>query len=246
MEVDLHNSPSFRTIRSKRPRSPEGSPLERPPKRLSLAIISGDAVTIASPMSALGHRYINGPWSSPSSSRHPSEDWVRQADELSIDSPVIPVADPFLGVAVEKQQQDEDMNMEHDEVVRVDHERRPELPLIQTTEYAQVSYAQAAFMRRQHENQRFSDPTPPSSSMTPGGPMVNILPPTPVPPPPPYQNVEPVPRSSSSVLNSPMAITSPIASYINMNSPRKQRFTMGPRADCEKCRLGVKGHSVHY
>ena len=27
---------------------------------------------------------------------------------------------------------------------------------------------------------------------------------------------------------------------------RKPRFTMGPRADCEKCRLGVPGHYVHF
>lgn len=41
---------------------------------------------------------------------------------------------------------------------------------------------------------------------------------------------------------------------INMHSPRipptpvsirRQRFTMGPRADCEKCRMGVKGHWIH-
>jgi len=28
-------------------------------------------------------------------------------------------------------------------------------------------------------------------------------------------------------------------------SVRRQRFTMGPRADCEKCRMGVKGHWMH-
>ncbi|KAF8522123.1 hypothetical protein BU17DRAFT_87223 [Hysterangium stoloniferum] len=27
--------------------------------------------------------------------------------------------------------------------------------------------------------------------------------------------------------------------------PRKPRITMGPRADCEKCRLGIKGHWMH-
>jgi hypothetical protein len=27
---------------------------------------------------------------------------------------------------------------------------------------------------------------------------------------------------------------------------RKPRFTMGPRADCEKCRLGVPGHYMHF
>ncbi len=42
---------------------------------------------------------------------------------------------------------------------------------------------------------------------------------------------------------------------VNMHSPRipstptstrRQRFTMGPRADCEKCRMGVKGHWIHF
>lgn len=30
------------------------------------------------------------------------------------------------------------------------------------------------------------------------------------------------------------------------SSGRKQRFTMGPRADCLKCREGVKGHWMHF
>lgn len=42
---------------------------------------------------------------------------------------------------------------------------------------------------------------------------------------------------------------------INMHSPRipptptsarRQRFTMGPRADCEKCRMRVKDHWMHF
>ncbi|KAH9052563.1 hypothetical protein EDB87DRAFT_427713 [Lactarius vividus] len=28
--------------------------------------------------------------------------------------------------------------------------------------------------------------------------------------------------------------------------PRRSRFTMGPRPDCEKCRLGVPGHYAHF
>ena len=27
---------------------------------------------------------------------------------------------------------------------------------------------------------------------------------------------------------------------------RRSRFTMGPRPDCEKCRLGVPGHYAHF
>jgi hypothetical protein len=40
---------------------------------------------------------------------------------------------------------------------------------------------------------------------------------------------------------------SPTNSYAVLGSPasKKQRFMMGPRANCEKCRLGVKGHWVH-
>lgn len=30
------------------------------------------------------------------------------------------------------------------------------------------------------------------------------------------------------------------------SSGRKQRFTMGPRADCLKCREGIKGHWMHF
>ncbi|ESK96902.1 hypothetical protein Moror_6480 [Moniliophthora roreri MCA 2997] len=70
-------------------------------------------------------------------------------------------------------------------------------------------------------------------------PAINVLPPTP--------DVivhagftrpsSPISDTSMSISNSPVtAVSSP---------SRRQRFTMGPRADCEKCRLGVKGHSVH-
>ncbi|TIA86122.1 hypothetical protein E3P99_03770 [Wallemia hederae] len=30
------------------------------------------------------------------------------------------------------------------------------------------------------------------------------------------------------------------------SSQRKVKFSMGPRADCPKCRLGVKGHYSHF
>jgi len=51
----------------------------------------------------------------------------------------------------------------------------------------------------------------------------------------------------SSLPPSPMLI-SPSGSYISSpSSPnRKAKVTMGPRADCEKCRSGVKGHWLHY
>ena len=42
-------------------------------------------------------------------------------------------------------------------------------------------------------------------------------------------------------------IDSPVSPRAGMMSSRtRQKFTMGPRSDCEKCRMGVKGHSVHF
>ena len=32
----------------------------------------------------------------------------------------------------------------------------------------------------------------------------------------------------------------------SQGSTLKKRFTMGPRTDCDKCRLGVKGHYMHF
>jgi len=33
---------------------------------------------------------------------------------------------------------------------------------------------------------------------------------------------------------------------IRLSQPKRPRFTMGPRSDCEKCRAGVKGHWGHF
>lgn len=76
-------------------------------------------------------------------------------------------------------------------------------------------------------------------------PVIRILPATPSDSPTAHQhqiihNQAPSPITQSST--SPMTISPP-------NSPaasRKQRLTMGPRSDCEKCIQGVKGHWMHF
>ncbi len=50
---------------------------------------------------------------------------------------------------------------------------------------------------------------------------------------PPTPSVQFAPLDANADLQAP-----PIA--------RKQRFTMGPRADCEMCRMRVKGHYMHF
>ena len=72
-------------------------------------------------------------------------------------------------------------------------------------------------------------------------PSINVVPPTPI-----HQQsfLDYSQPDSPSAMNPSMGSSMDISS--KSTTPRKQpRFTMGPRADCEKCRLGVKGHFVH-
>jgi hypothetical protein len=76
------------------------------------------------------------------------------------------------------------------------------------------------------------------------GPSISIIPPTPM---------ERQTSQDYKQMNSPLMMNSNTSSPINvvppsprlMMSRKPLRFMMGPRVDCEKCRLGVKGHFVH-
>ncbi|KAG6831185.1 hypothetical protein H0H92_012325 [Tricholoma furcatifolium] len=234
MEVDLQ-SPSFMVLRShtKRTRSP-GSPGDRPNKRVSLAI---EHIRHA-------HSSGNATPESPAagSTRFPSEDWVHQTDGLTIDSPAI-YGPESPG------DHDEEMNMDADETISIHRPeqmipQRPVLPPVET----QTNFMTTSLFERQHQQNPLhlasgSVPTPP-------GPTVNVLSPTP-----------PMSSSSTQYMDSPSMDAqaqspSPLnnsrsGSAMVLSSPpsmvsRKQRFTMGPRADCIKCQMNVKGHSVHY
>ncbi|KAG6852611.1 hypothetical protein C0991_010482 [Blastosporella zonata] len=237
---------------TKRARSP-GSPGDRPNKRLSLA------------MDHFKNAHSSGnvtPQSPAGSSRFPSEDWVHQADGLTIDSPNI----MGLGLPEDK---DEDMvripfplrasvseNMDPDctnDTILPDPQvlaQRPDLPPIQTT---QMNFAHAALFRH-HQNMQLHNPlSATSSAFTPPGPIVTVLPPTPSissSSTPVYMQNQPQTRPSTPVDDSSgssaMLISSPTPLMGSFVSPRKQRFTMGPRSDCFKCQMNIKGHSVHY
>ncbi|CCM06032.1 uncharacterized protein FIBRA_08277 [Fibroporia radiculosa] len=48
---------------------------------------------------------------------------------------------------------------------------------------------------------------------------------------------------------SPVSELASLRSHENevpVSGSRRQKFTMGPRADCEKCQMGVKGHWMHF
>jgi len=262
------HSPSFRELRSysaKRRRSPDTSPspLERHSKRISLAVESEFI-----PSATISQNMLRGSTSA-STSRFSSEDWVKQADSLTIDGPLLPSVPS--GVAQEvhhvnrQEAMDDVMTMDSDEnmsmyrpqlhVPRSAH--RPLAPHIQITTSSATQqspqeqynpYSQLQFSLLSAPQQHAYSLPPQTELPIPQGqgPMIRVLPATPSDSPiTTHQD-----QTTSSQTPLPTSQPSPMAmSPTNSPSPvanRKQRFTMGPRSDCEKCRLGVKGHWMHF
>jgi len=229
MDVDIHppgpHSPSFRSMRQysgKRARSPEpSSPIDRPSKRLSLATgLSGRA----------GYRTA-------SSSRETSEDWVwvQQTGDLAIASPA---CGAFAGRGIDEEKlelvADIDMAIDHDAIMDENFDA-PSMQGLSTHSKSTPPLASHPPDQASDQHSVLS-----SASRLPYAHSINMasahsadaLPePVSTPPPPPSP--------------APMSI-SPESSFAQLpQSQRKPRFTMGPRSDCEKCRLGVKGHWMH-
>ncbi|KAJ7285699.1 hypothetical protein C8J57DRAFT_1285573 [Mycena rebaudengoi] len=237
LEIEMH-SPSFRTTRSasaKRARSPD-SPSERPAKRLSLAI--GESLPRLPSQSAFPYF---GPRSSAGTSRQSSEDWVQQAGGLSIDSPLFSA---LSGPTIERIAAMEESGMLVDDDASEEIPRRPYLAPLRTAQ--SDPFMHSGFT----DSPIRADDRPPSARSYDNGPAapplflpaINIMPATPDLLLSATRPTTPMRASSPTAMN-----ISPTASFSSLGSPlsRKQRFMMGPRANCEKCRIGVKGHSVH-
>ncbi|KAH7922838.1 hypothetical protein BV22DRAFT_1197150 [Leucogyrophana mollusca] len=283
MEVDMH-SPSLRSPRSssyamKRPRSPGSPSQERQSKRLSLAIEDPRSYRV------IQTPFLNAATHGDGGRQSGSEDWVRQAQDLSIDSPLIPDGPSLHLHDSEQHGMDEIMSLDSEETIptwksrfqthsppsRHSQPLRTHAPLIQITTTPPV---QAIPLQGQHQRQS-SAFLPVPSTASPSSPL-------PLPPPPPSSHSQPLiqnhppaiflhpatpsdisphqnavpfslgdqttqPQSPSIPPGSPMSGTSQGASSPTcpFGTTRKQRFTMGPRADCLKCKMGVKGHWMH-
>lgn len=92
----------------------------------------------------------------------------------------------------------------------------------------------------------------PSASLYPH-PAISFTPATPLeltptseahPQTPPLMESDAMMMSSARTASFNGCIDSPVSPRAGMRT--RQKFSMGPRSDCEKCRMGVKGHSVHF
>lgn len=226
---------------SKRPRpTEEDSPSSRPIKRLTPAL--GEA---------LPSLFSNSLPASGSSSRYSSEDWVQQTGGLSIGTPGEYVPDS-------ESNSEDTMDLDEEPPAVLQDARRPVLPPLQTT-FPSTSHTHDAFTTHRQSPQNlspsFTDTDAPQQlanhaqgSFPSRLPSIDITPPTP----------ETI-RVDGGIVNMTRPRTPVSDSLMPMNismdsagprssplSPsKKQRVTMGPRSDCEKCQRGIKGHWMH-
>ncbi|KAF8557344.1 hypothetical protein OG21DRAFT_1494921 [Imleria badia] len=297
MEVDMQSPPStFRpvTFSIKRPRSPGSPTQERQTKRLSLAPVGleGQYVRRASTaFNGVADGRMVG-----------QDDWVRQARELSIASPLSVTAGfpPAMdGRATVAQTRDEHMAVDDEEShtlrghVHLGSSRpwttRSHLPLIHITTTPIHTSVSVPNGLHAPSPAPFSVLTEPPSSSSESASSTSSIPVTQTSvsaralcPPDIFLfpatpsdmsshqhqfgteygqssgESEPGPHArmqDPSLAQSPLARTqeridgSPRPSRaldVPTSSGRKHRVTMGPRADCVKCRTGVRGHWMHF
>ncbi|KAF8582079.1 hypothetical protein K439DRAFT_1635630, partial [Ramaria rubella] len=263
MQIDFPSPSPMRHIIHKRPRSPASpSPLERPSKRLSRDSVGRSPSELSLPGYFSPHAGIRPgnaqvTLSFAAVERRTSEDWVAKTSGLKLNSPLcgfgqgrtVPLPrsenagmDPISPM--------NSVNQTH-ETMMTDE---PSLPNI-VGHWSSLSTPNHCTVAP-YRNWDISD--------TPHSPFLTSLPSTEHPPVPPTTlphhsdiriHIQPATpsnhqrRSSAAPRHSqpsPMSISPANCAIWSPNSPaRKPRVTMGPRPDCEKCRMGVKGHWMH-
>lgn len=237
----------------KRPRSPDpGTDL---PCQKRLTVMTDMTIPLPPPLF-----FNSGPnelCQSRSSTMICSDDnWVAQTRGLSIESP-LPLQQMnealSLPVAHRDREREEYMGMDCDSLSKpqICSSQRPNNPSRSPIPRIQDSHSPST-LHSPTSTERLNTPPPyahfPSSGPTTDyfihssrTPYINLQPATPS---------EGLSRNGSA--DSAMSVSSTssqkshiVGTPISLNV-RKQKFTMGPRGDCEKCRMGVKGHWMHF
>ncbi|KAF8527065.1 hypothetical protein JB92DRAFT_1000010 [Gautieria morchelliformis] len=239
MEIDF-TTPSPRSVGQKRARSPASSPpLDRPSKRASGS--AGRTPSLPNFQQQNGPHTISNPHPLPSpffESRTP-DDWVVKTGGLKLDSPSFALGHVPLpeserwNVDVTFENADKDAH----EVMMTDHDSptTAEAWPLPSTDNNGSSHFYACSPTRAS----FQQPAHPAASATPRSDIhIHVQPATP--------SSRGLPRSAV-VQSSPMSMSATNSgAWSSSTTPvRKARVTMGPRPDCEKCRIGVKGHWMH-
>jgi len=213
---------SRRSNQMKRSRSPD-SPNERAMKRVSLAVVNDHSHPMSSPI-----RFAAGFFQAQSAVTLSSEDtWVSQARSHGwrVESSVI--AQPQNQYPIPSREDD----------IVMDYDSSPKHPTPRTCQTNCIHTNPRA-------TQQLLTPPPDHVSIPPSTGTTHRI------------NLS-IPQSTTPArthsIDSTMSVSTPSASQTvpvfaspSCSGVRKAKFTMGPRGDCEKCRLGVKGHWMHF
>jgi len=203
----LRNLRQLAMASGKRAHSPDGSPGDRPAKRLSLAI--GDV--------SIGYRHFST--SSVNGSRYPSEDWVQQAGGLSINSPIFSLTAHHTPVQV----LDVEMSMDPDEsgVQPLQTPLYP-LPALVSQHHHTDIESQLPNTLDRHYERRYSEKMQPVFDIAPPIPSNKHK----------SEEQQPSTRPSTPTSSSSnaMVLSSPVTSFSQIPSPAaKRRVFFGPR-----------------
>ncbi|KAI5899853.1 uncharacterized protein SCHCODRAFT_02606320 [Schizophyllum commune H4-8] len=252
MDIDGQASPRphLRAMRSfsagaKRARSPdsEDPPTDRPVKRIA----TDNDAPASRPIVQL---HIRGSGSN-RGSRQSSEEWPNQMGGLRIDSPMISSGAPSENG--------------EDDAMDVAMDAMPSSPSPHIGQNSVFASSAPSLSMSSNAAERPAFLTVPSTLGMPGivdnvtgtphrqGPQIQITPATPMASSqgpgilPQGLEISPQPALAPRASSVDIAMSSSSSPSRPPATPSFQRrFTMGPRLDCEKCRLGVKGHYAHY
>lgn len=270
MEIDLY-LPSFRTMRKRsRSRSPTPCEHDRPLKRISVpALTVGDGAR--EPCSAFTPPQSTSP-SSPAQMQTSStvllvpgpaqSAYIRapDADGVVQDEWVALTRNLTLLSARRSNELEIDLSGSREEtMMNLDEVPQPSTLLyshsqhllhheVQESPDSHIDHT-APHLLIPHTNAPTTDLL--SSRVTPPAAVAFLRAPSPPTMPTPPLCITPLP--SHSPFNTACMSTPPLAQQeaqqpqLLMPGPmRRSRFTMGPRPDCDKCRLGVPGHYAHF
>ncbi|KAI0747672.1 hypothetical protein C8Q80DRAFT_1104343 [Daedaleopsis nitida] len=246
MEVDMSTSPYRTRSSTKRARSPSSpTHYDRPSKRAASGLDTSVPISIP-PYQQLVTRF-----------RGKSEDWVSQTQGLRLESPLsdgsgfnTPVSHPEAGVLVDDVMVDEAMG--EDNSMCVSPPRPPStLPETSSVQPFHVpSSLQSSTHPLYHNPGHLRIPSIQIQTATPS--PVQMFAQAPLDARPMSTSV---PESVFATHGEQASLSTPEVTSPSeerrlypqaVTATRKQRFTMGPRADCEMCRMRVKGHYMHF
>lgn len=225
---------------AKRARSPETAlDFDRPAKRLIIgmhedAMDSGDFSDSS-----------YGMQESVPSSRYPSEDWVRQTNGLSIDITTTPDESKSSNLPYEHS----GLGAHSGDVDMMDSDENTQAVAIHTSLHPPDTYRFRQFANLPNRSHPYLHS--PEISVTPATPTSAATSTAPSA----ASSIHDLSELRSSLVpseGSSMSITTTtsfsrsLSPQSPLRPPPRPKFSMGPRADCEKCRLGVKGHYAHF